>query len=74
MLNIDKLYHFIAGVLLYLLGGHLLVMAGAVGKELYDYASRKGTVDAMDFIVTIVGGLWISSLHPGHTLLGVFLS
>ena len=65
MKHIDKLYHFIAGIIIYILSNVVLnnwlsiipvIIIGA-GKEIYDYYSKKGTPDWWDFIWTIIGGL-----------------
>jgi len=64
-LPIDKQAHFLAGyaisatalmLLPYGCGLALAVIAGAI-KELYDYASGKGTADQWDAIATGIGGL-----------------
>jgi hypothetical protein len=65
MKHIDKLYHFIAGVIIYIFFNFVLnnwlsmipviVIGGA--KEVYDYYSKKGTPDWWDFIWTVIGGL-----------------
>lgn len=60
----DKANHFIAGVLLFAVGhfisvpvGIFLAVAYAVGKEMWDYASGKGTPEIMDAVYTIAGGM-----------------
>jgi hypothetical protein len=64
MKNLDKFYHFIAGMFVTLIIGALSFasvglfggIAAAIGKELYDYAHpEQHTVDAIDFISTVVG-------------------
>ena len=64
-LPIDKQAHFLAGyaisatalmLLPYGYGLALAVIAGSI-KELYDYASGKGTADRWDAIATGIGGL-----------------
>lgn len=59
----DKLLHFVAGSFVYassswFLGYYALalVVAVAVGKEVYDHY-YNGTVDVWDAVATIVGGL-----------------
>ena len=59
----DKLLHFVAGSLIYASTAWFLdyyalglVVVGSVGKEVYDNY-YKGTVDALDVVATIVGGL-----------------
>ena len=65
MIPIDKQAHFLAGyaisatalmLLPYGYGLALAVIAGSI-KELYDYASGKGTADRWDAIATGIGGL-----------------
>lgn len=69
----DKMAHFIAGVLLFAAGhfisipvGLFLAFAYALGKEIYDYASGKGTPEWMDFVYTVAGGIvgYICYLPP----------
>lgn len=59
----DKLLHFVAGSLVYassswFLGYYALalVVAVAIGKEVYDYY-YNGTVDVYDAIATVLGGV-----------------
>ena len=59
----DKLLHFVAGSLVYassswLLGYYALalVVAVAIGKEVYDHY-YNGTVDVYDAIATVLGGV-----------------
>lgn len=60
----DKLYHFIAGVLIALIGGFLtdpitgvgFAIGAGVFKECYD-SYNDGKFDPVDMIVTWVGGL-----------------
>jgi len=63
----DKYYHFFAGVIVYILSSILfnawvsmlfVIVAGAA-KEAYDYYSGKGNPDWMDFIFTVIGGLFV---------------
>jgi len=63
MMNKDKVYHLVAGLLvstsalvvgLYL--GMVLVISAAISKEVWDYYN-SGTVDGNDIVATIVGGL-----------------
>lgn len=37
----------------------ILVAAFAIGKEVYDRASKKGTPDLMDALATIAGGAFV---------------
>lgn len=60
----DKLIHYVIGTLLYaatyLLVGYLaivVVIVVAVGKELYDKVSGKGTPEYLDALITITGGV-----------------
>ena len=62
-LPIDKLLHFIVGVLIYaamhFIGiGMWAVVIAAVGKEIYDFYHRDvHTPDVMDALATICGGV-----------------
>lgn len=65
-LPLDKVQHFLGGAL-------IVVLAAAVGvphdlaflaaclvglfKELWDWASRRGTPDSNDLVATVLGGL-----------------
>lgn len=42
----------------YLIGLIFAIMAGALKEYVYDYKMNKGTPEAMDFIATVVGGLF----------------
>jgi len=64
MKHIDKLYHFFAGILIYIFFDlffdiwniiPVIIIGGA--KEIYDWYSGKGTPDWWDFIWTIIGGI-----------------
>ena len=64
LLQRDKLLHYTVGTLLYattyLLVGYLaivVVTVVAVGKELYDKVSGKGTPEYLDALATITGGV-----------------
>jgi hypothetical protein len=62
---IDKKYHFIAGMLIYLISQFFMpiwwallpVVVIATSKEVYDYISRKGTPDINDLLYTMYGAL-----------------
>jgi hypothetical protein len=62
---IDKQYHFIAGMLIYLIAQLFMPVAWALLpvviiatlKEVYDYLSGKGTPDINDLLFTIYGAL-----------------
>ena len=62
---IDKKYHFIAGMLIYLISQFFMpiwwallpVVVIATAKEVYDYISRKGTPDINDLLYTMYGAL-----------------
>ena len=67
-MNIDKIYHLIAGVLVYLFGtlyspliGLMLVVIAGIAKEIWD-SFGNGTPDGSDAIATIVGGLLTYSI------------
>lgn len=60
----DKANHFAYGAMLAGLGAFHSVLAGAalcavvaVGKEVYDRVSRRGTPDVMDALFTVAGAL-----------------
>lgn len=64
LLQRDKLLHYAVGTLLYattyLLVGYwaiVVVIAVAIGKELYDKVSGRGTPEYLDALVTITGGV-----------------
>lgn len=61
----DKALHIIGGVILFAVGHYFLgwqfglglaIFAGAA-KELWDWYSKSGTPDGMDFVATAAGGL-----------------
>ena len=61
----DKALHLIGGVILFAIGHYffgwqagigLAVVVGAA-KELWDWYSKKGTPDGMDFVATAAGGV-----------------
>lgn len=63
MLDSDKANHFAYGAALAGLGalhsvlaGALLCAALAIGKEVYDRASKRGTPDLLDVVWTLIGG------------------
>lgn len=61
----DKAIHLIAGVLLYALFhfvsdllGLVVVLAAALGKEVYDYFNKdRHTPEWMDAVATVLGGV-----------------
>jgi dolichol kinase len=66
MINLDKIYHFIAGMIITIIFGYLVtpitgLIVGifvAFAKEIYDYFEpKKHTCDGLDAISTIVGVL-----------------
>lgn len=65
MIPIDKQYHFIAGMLIYIIAQSFMpivwamvpVVAIGTAKEIYDYLSKKGTPDINDLLYTIYGAL-----------------
>ncbi len=62
---IDKQYHFIAGMLIYLIAQLFMppvwalipVIAIGTGKEVIDYVTKKRTPDINDLLYTIYGAL-----------------
>jgi hypothetical protein len=62
---IDKQYHFIAGMLIYLIAQSFMqpvwalipVIAIGTAKEVIDYVTKKGTPDINDLLCTIYGAL-----------------
>lgn len=67
MKHIDKFYHFCAGMIIYIFFNIFLnnwlsiipvIIIGA-GKEAYDYYTKKGNPEWLDFIVTVIGGLFV---------------
>lgn len=62
---IDKQYHFIAGMLIYLIAQSFMPLVWAllpvaiIGtlKEVWDYLSKKGTPDVNDLLFTMYGAL-----------------
>lgn len=64
-LGIDKFYHFVAGVFIYLFSVVFLsniismipVVIIAALKEMYDKKTKRGTPDFWDFLFTVLGGL-----------------
>ena len=59
----DKLRHYLAGSLAAsggglhsVLLGALLCAALAIGKEVYDRVSKRGTPDLLDVVWTLIGG------------------
>lgn len=62
----DKANHFCYGAALAFAGsfhsieaGGLVCAAAAIGKEIYDKRSGKGTPDLLDAAATILGGLTV---------------
>lgn len=58
----DKALHFIAGVLLFMVGNFIAMEVGlalgfayAIGKEVWDKVSGKGHPEFMDFVYTVAG-------------------
>ncbi len=65
LIPVDKANHFIAGTLVYFLSSFFLtpllslipvIIVGA-SKEIYDYYSKTGTPDIIDFLYTLVGAI-----------------
>lgn len=67
---IDKQYHFIAGMLIYIIAQSFMPVVWAllpvaiIGtlKEVWDYLSKKGTPDVNDLLFTMYGALPIFAL------------
>jgi hypothetical protein len=65
LIPVDKANHFIAGTLIYVLSAIIFspfiaiipVIVIGLGKEVYDYITKKGTPDVIDFLFTILGAL-----------------
>ena len=67
MRHIDKLYHFIAGMIIFWVASYFMacpiipvVVIGAL-KEVYDRIIKHSYVDVWDFLATVAGGLivWV---------------
>ena len=67
MKHIDKLYHFIAGMIIFWVVSHFMdfaiipvIVIGAL-KEVYDRIIKHSYVDVWDFLATVAGGLivWV---------------
>jgi len=63
----DKIQHFIVGFGLSLAGIIFfpLILSGfmfGIGKELYDYVSRKGVADWQDMVATFCGAVFASMI------------
>jgi len=62
---IDKQYHFIAGMCIYIIASLFMptiwallpVVAIGTAKEVWDYISHQGTPDINDLLYTIYGAL-----------------
>ena len=66
--GLDKVLHFVGGVLIYGFTGHMLfVIAAAVGKEAYDQVSYGGW-DWKDLFATIAGGLLAFGVTLGQPI------
>lgn len=65
LIPVDKANHFIAGTLIYVLSAIIFspilamipVIIAGLGKEMYDYITKKGTPDVIDFLYTVLGAL-----------------
>ena len=63
----DKLYHFIAGAVIFLIASYFIsyaiipVIVIAIGKEIYDLKIKHSYADIWDIIATVLGGLtmWV---------------
>ena len=73
MINIDKGYHFLAGLFVTLSTAWfdvrvalILLFVISLAKEVYDYNHLEShTADGSDFVATIVGGLFGAMLWVG---------
>ena len=65
MKHIDKLYHFIAGMIIFWVASYFMtcpiipVIAIGAGKEVYDKIIKHSYVDIWDFLATGAGGILI---------------
>lgn len=66
----DKLMHYLVGSVIALVSvvvigvwALLLVLIAAIGKELYDKVSGKGTPEWMDVVWTMYGGVVVVSAY-----------
>jgi len=67
--NLDKVLHFVGGILIYGFTGEMLfVIAAAIGKEAYDYKSYGGW-DWKDLFATIAGGFFAFAVTFGDPLI-----
>lgn len=67
MLEKDKANHFVYGAVACVLGGMWACALVAVGKEVYDYVSKKGTPSVADVVATLAGGICVY-VGSGHVL------
>ena len=66
-MQIDKLYHFIAGVFIFWVASYFMtypiipVIIIAILKEVYDLKVKKSYMDFWDILATVAGGLimWV---------------
>ena len=65
MKHIDKLYHFIAGMIIFWVASYFMacpiipvIVIGAT-KEIYDRVIRHNYADFWDFLATVAGGILI---------------
>ena len=67
--GLDKILHFVGGILIYGFTGHLVfVVAAAIGKEVYDQVKYKGW-DWKDLFATIAGGILAFAVTFGDPLI-----
>lgn len=68
----DKKLHIYAGIIISIIGaclfksalfGFLLAFAAGILKEIYDKVSGKGTVEGLDCLATMLGGLLGSGIY-----------
>lgn len=74
----DKANHFVYGAALACIGSFHSVIAGAalcvafaVGKEIYDFVSKRGNPEPLDAVATLAGGALVL-LPLASWRLGVF--
>ena len=64
-MQIDKLYHFVAGMVIFLIANCFMnfaiipVIIIALCKEIYDLKVKKSYMDFWDILATIAGGILI---------------
>lgn len=65
MIGLDKLYHFIAGAVTFLIASQFMkfaiipVIVIAILKEVYDWKVKHSRMEIWDIVATVTGGLVI---------------